>query len=180
MTWFTEAPLFPVLIGLVLSGALAIAWSRTRDRRLLPWLIVAGLLTLLPLVTSMLVVTDREGLERQIRQMANCVRRNDVDGFLRYIDPQARSTFQRIEREMPTYEFSHCSVTAFHQVDISGDEAVARFTVFVNVNAPSHGHQGIAPRGVKLEFRRAESGRWLVTGFSHYSVQAVQRFLYGR
>jgi hypothetical protein len=131
----------------------------------------------------MLIETDNEQIKRRVYEMANCVRQNDVDGFLRYIDPAAPEVVARISREMPTYDFSICSVTGFQKVEIDpqdGSRAVARFNVFVNLSAPLINHTGPAVRGVQLNFRRSGDGPWKVDGFRHYPTESMQRVLDSR
>lgn len=186
ISWFTESPFWLFLTGAFVTGVLAMVYTQFQDSkfagRLRMLIGVSAVLTILPLITSWLIETEREGLQRQIRQMANCVRQNDVDGLLRYVDPETGSAFEQIARELPAYDFSACNVTAFNNVEIEPDSgrAEARFTVFVNVDAPAIGHQGGTLRVVKMGFQRRADGRWMVTSFRHFATELENKLLNSR
>ncbi len=183
-TLFTESPgVMYVLTGMGITGILVVIYTQNRNPVIRIMIGVAAFITLLPVVTSWFIETDREQITRQIFRMANCVRQNDVDGLLRFVDPDSRDTLDKFSREMPGYNFSACNVTGFQKLEVdpvNANQAIARFSVFVNVSAPQIGHEGPAIRGVELRFRQQADGRWLVTGFRHFPTAFMQRLLDSR
>jgi hypothetical protein len=172
VTMLTESPLFLVCIGFVVTASLVFFFFQSNEQRLLPFICVGALLTIVPIITSMLVETKNERIKRNIFQMANCVRQNDVAGLLRFVDPKAPEVSDTISREMPTMEFSACNVSGFQSVVFDPDDpdqVTIKFNVMVNVNAPKYNnHNGPALRGVELRFHRQANDSWLVNGYKHY------------
>ena len=183
MHWLTENPTPLVCIGIVLIFCLVALFFYSPNKKLILPIGIAFLLAIIPIVIDALVETEREQLQRTVREMARQVRANDIEGLLDFIHPDARTTRYRIENEMPQYKFSACSVSGFKSITIdesNPDQAEVRFSVFVNVNAPTYNYNGPTYRDVVLRFVRVgqhiNTGRdlWLVNGFNHYRAGGMR------
>lgn len=180
-TMLTESPMFLVCIAFVVTACLVFFFFQSHEKRLIPFICVGAVLTVLPVVTAMLIETKNERIKRSVYQMANCVRQNDVAGLLRFVDPKAPEVSGQISREMPTLEFSACNVSGFQSVEFDPedpDQVTIKFNVIVNVNtadSPRYmDHNGPALRGVELRFRKQANGSWLVNGYKHYPPPIMQ------
>jgi len=169
MEMFTGNPFFLVATGGLLTAILMVMYFQTYDARLRPFLIAALGLTLLPILTDVLVTTDRESIRSSVNRLARSVRLNDLEGTLEFAHPASDSVYNKIKNEMPNYKFSYCSVAGFHyiHVDESTRDAIVKFTVFVNVDAKL-GPQGIGNRGITLNMREDGPGQWKILDYQHY------------
>ncbi len=174
----TESPLFLVTVGFVVTSLLLFLWFQSNNKRLLPFIIGSALMTILPIITAMLIETKNERIRKNVFQMANCVRQNDLAGLLGFVDPEAGDVMMQIEREMPTYEFSACNVSGFQSIEFdpdNPDQVTIQFNVFVNVNAPRfNNHNGPAFRSVELKFHKQANDAWKVNGFRHFAPAILQ------
>ena len=169
---FTESPWLLILIGLLGAAFFLSRYIRDREPLMLVGLGGCLLFALIPFVISIMVETTGEQIRRTVREMAGRVSQNDMDGLLSYVDPSATEVIRKIKREMPNLDFTMCTVTGFESIEPhehKQGEIEVHFDVFVNVSAPAFGHEGVAPRGVTLVFRRQPGTQnWKVIGYSHY------------
>ncbi len=170
MQYLTETPLYPALFGAFLTICFGVMYAQSKDKRVLPFLFLALLTTIVPLVIDGLVMTDREKLINTISRLASAVSANDVEASADYTHPDFPTIRRRIENEMPTYEFAMCTITGFNKIEIDEadpEKAKVAFVVFVNVSAPKLGHKGVATRGVSLDMQ-LYNGEWKITNYQHY------------
>jgi hypothetical protein len=180
-----ESPMMLVLGLLLAAGLVLFIWTQVRVRQLLTLAIVLAVLAVVPLILDALVETERESVFLRLHEIAYQVRRNDLDGFLRYIDPSAHSVRERVLREFPDYRFKMCNILGVHEFttnpNISG-EATIKFRVAVVVDdLRIEGDEDIPVylRDVKMSFRKDASDKWMVTAFDHYPIQQLQQLIDG-
>ena len=173
MESFTESPFILILIGLIATLTLTVLFVRTREKRLLPFIIGGVLLVLIPLVTDALVVTDREALKLSIQRLARSIQSNDVSRTLQFSHPDAPNVYASIKKEMPNYEFTWCVVTGFKKIEVaeSGRSATVIFVVTVNVEA-KRGPTGFGNREVMLEMAKDPNDEWKIMSYRHYAPRS--------
>lgn len=172
--YFAETPWVLVLTSGLFASAMIVFWVQSRHRLCLALAVVGILLTLIPLVIASMLTSPGEQVSTIVRKMCDCVRLNDTKRLLEYVESDEDGIRQRIKRELPTYRFSVCNVAGGLRIDedpARPDYRLARFAVYVVVDAPSYNHSGPAMRNVKLGFRRQLDGSWKVYSFAHEPYQ---------
>lgn len=160
-TFWLVLSLVPVVF--VLWGVWYRTHSRASSRALMVGLSVSALL----LVVQWLVVTDREKLERTTRLLSSAVARQDIDGFVEFVDPNAkfdgghdREQFkEHLSYLLKKYEVEHPSVGGF-VIEINGTHASVRCSASCRVTAREWSSS--VPSSWQLTFE-LRSGQWLVT-----------------
>jgi hypothetical protein len=148
---------------------------------LVPWLAIPIALIVVPLVIDMLVETERERIDRTIHLMAGSVRQNDIDGLLRYIDPDSKNLVEWVKREFSRYRIRMCNITGSPSISFfphEPDRALAEFRVLVSAEIIGLSDQpppGV--RAVRLEFKKDDKGQWKTTLFEHYLIPELRDFL---
>ncbi len=180
-TLFTESPFWLVIAGILLTGVLVVLYRELHNQRLLPWLALSVGLVVVPVLTDWIVETTRETLQRRVFEMAGAVRRNDVDGLLRFVDKDATDVINQINGEIPRYRFSVCSVTSEPRVDVEPGNprrAKVQFRVLVSADDLAIQTQTLpGVRDVHMEFALNETGQWKLVAFAHYGIPEIQGIL---
>lgn len=168
--------------GLFLAVPLYVMAFHFQDRRL--W-IGCGVITatiVAALLVEWYVVTPREEVQQTIRDLADLVEQNDVEGLLANISPSQPEVRRRAEYEMPRYDFSVCNVVTFHGIQWDReqpDQATADFMVRFNVSM--QGYSGGGFRDVILKFQKESDDQWRIVDYSHFDPlnrRDRQSFLY--
>lgn len=169
MQSFTESPFILIVIGLIATLTLSVFFVQTKEKRLIPFIIGGVLLTLIPMITDALVVTDREALKLSVQRLARSIQSNDVSKTLQFSHPDAPHVYESIEKEMPNYKFTWCVVSRFKKIEIaeSGRSANVTFIVTVNVEA-KRGPTGFGNREVMLEMAKDINDEWKIMHYRHY------------
>jgi hypothetical protein len=168
---------FPIIMaGLPVIGVLGFLAFVVGKRWATPALLGVLVLVISLVAYERVNVTDREYLDHSIYQMADCVRRNDVQGLLQHVSSQHPATYRRVQTEMPDYVFQSCNVMEISRIDLQRDVKPAKarvdFAVFVNVDASArYQYAGFVQRGVSLSFEKESDGVWRVVGFEHYDLR---------
>ena len=179
MNWLDQNAVWLVLLCVVAVGVLAGGWLRTGRRALAFAAIIPILLAVSVLVVQQLVVTDREKVEATLEEIARQVRNNDLDGLLRYVDPQSPDVADRARQELPRYEFDEVIIKRNLEihVDLNHDppKAVAEFNVTVVVSEKSGTFQNQRiPRFAIVTFYLRD-GRWRLASYEHHPPQEGMR-----
>ncbi len=164
-----------LVIGLLVTVSLVFVYAQTKEKRLLPFLFVAAIIALLPIVLDALITTNKEQLQLTVKRLARTVQLNDVNGAAKFVHPDHDNVRNRILNEMPTYRFALCNVTGFRSIEITNDTAEVTFTVFVNVSAPRHNHEGMAPRAITLNMKKDIDDEWKITNYRHFHPSARKK-----
>jgi hypothetical protein len=174
MLWWVvdHAGLLYFLLGVALL-ALAAAWWLNRERKYLIALgVPAGLLVLVWLLT-LVIVTDRQQLRRNIEDMAQAVNDNRPANIVRHL---ARDfSYQGVTRESAEAAIGNAirdSGVTFVQVwnfdveELSRPEGKARIAFLTR--ADLRGGQATAPLWCRADFV-LEDGQWRLKGFNFYN-----------
>lgn len=180
MDWLFESPVTIVLLGVAALGVLSTVWVQTGKSAVLAVMAAVFVALIVGLAVERFVETDREKLERTIRQIARDVRANDRPRLYKHIDPAATELRARAQAEIPNYEFSDCTVTKIDRVAILADkrpkEAEADFMVRVAGNFSFQGQhlgEGTHFRYIRLYFVQDKDGEWKVRDYAHEDPSAA-------
>lgn len=100
MTWFTENPTPPVVLGVIIAAVFAIVLARTGKREALWGVILTMLATVVVVATNLLIVTPREEVTMALEEMRLLVEAGDRTELLKRIDPSAVNLRNDIQREL--------------------------------------------------------------------------------
>jgi hypothetical protein len=169
--WFTETPWPPIVILSVLAAILVGVWYP--ERRGWP-LVLVGVLAVLGVGTYFLervIVTDAERIETSVLEMVEACKRDDVEGTLDFISPQA----VRLQAEI-AFAMGLADVEEdVHVSDLSVDmvagrtQAVSHFRANGTINVPSIGHRGPHPSRWELTWQKTGSD-WKVIQIRRLNV----------
>jgi hypothetical protein len=175
--WLFDAPLYIVLIALVLGVLLGVAWTSSGRKELLYALGALVLLTVVMLIAERLVVTDREAIRAKLAEIAGDVEANDVERVTAHIAKGNPSLVQEAQNEMPHYDFTECRVTKIHKIDVDASAEPRSAVVEFNVRVDGKfGQGGLEIRGpglrwIQLHMVREEDGQWRVQDYDHAPPQ---------
>jgi hypothetical protein len=119
MNWLAENTLTIGMIGTVAVATAVFVYSQTRARGALYGVFGAILLTAVLLLTSWLIETPREAVERSLYELAATVEANDVKGALSYLAPSAGSQLRKdVETLMPLVRIERARIISTPQIDM--------------------------------------------------------------
>jgi hypothetical protein len=165
MNWFTENPWPPALICLAAAG-LAVAWAQTRSQprdRTLGFVGALGgvlaALAIFPLERS--IVTDRERIELDVRQLVADFTAQDEDATLSHFSPGAVEWRKQVQLALKLVkvqgiDVKDLSVKLFGQG--TGATSLFRANGRVTFSGMDAGHQ---PSRWKLTWQK-EQGEWKI------------------
>ena len=137
------------------------------------WRIWAGAVAILVLIVGLValeryVVSPREKLRSTVSEMAKWVQRNEHERLLEYFSERMPEVRQQAKMEMPSYDFSRCSVTSFNEVKLDANNPNRGSVDFtVGVTLLLQGMKQSALRDVTLIFEKESDGTWRVVQYSH-------------
>lgn len=172
MTTLLESPAPAIAIGGFLAVcALVVFLSR---RTLGPLVALALVLALTGgmLVVERVVLTDREEVEAAVAGVLAAVEANDVEGVVRWIDPQDEAIVRDARALMPIVNVERARAMGGVAVDVqpgaSTAQAQSKFRAMFNGTS----REGGAPIGyfddVEISWERREGGGWLIIGYTVY------------
>jgi len=165
MTWFTENPLPPVVIGIVIEAALVVGLARTGKRAFL-WGMIATLAVVgAAVVTERMIVTPREAVTATLEQMRAALAKNDRAELLTHIDPTSITLRNKVQNDLAVITVTEAKINESKvDVDPSGKFAKAdlKSVVHFEGNAATLGHKFVAVR-INVDLQKRDSdGKWLV------------------
>ncbi len=166
--WFTEDSFVPMVVGGMLTLAFLGLAFYFYDRTMLLVAIVIAILTTLTVVIEKTIVTDKEQLTAEVKNLASAVQRNDLAEVLRYVSDSREDVKSRIQAEMPLYQFKSCRVLKVIDFEIESDRRRAKivFVVFATGTHPSYGTRN-AHRRVTLMFEKTPNEQWKFYDYDH-------------
>lgn len=174
--FFFENPLWLGICGALVTIVAAFLWMQTGARSAAATALVAIILTVLLVLVSLRVETDREKVIQTINQVADAVESNDLQRVLGHISPNAMQGLRRARHELPQFTFREARMTRLKSVLINRNStpptALAEFSVIVDVSA--NGQQARVPLFVKAYFVQ-DADRWLVRDYEHFDAAAAFR-----
>jgi hypothetical protein len=121
MNWFAENTLTIGMIGAVALAMAVFVYSQTRTNGALYGVFGVILLTAMLLLTSWLIETPREAVERSLYELAATVEANDVKGALSYLapsaDPQLRTEDETLK---PLVRIERARIIETPQIEMEG------------------------------------------------------------
>ena len=161
--WFTETAWPPVMICLVGVVLLLAAWTK-RQR----FVYLAGIVGLACVVGGLFfveahIVTDAERVEADIIDWTAEFQREDIDGTLSYISPQAAAIRTLALAAMEIVDvhddlrITDLSVTLTNE----GTRAVSRFRANATVDVKGYGNQGRRPSYWEVTWQK-QADQWKV------------------
>ncbi len=162
MQTILESPWIVGLMGLFVAGLCFFLWTQFGNRSWLAATVGVVVATVVMLIVSLSVRTDREQITEMLHDVGAALQRNDHAFVLARIHPQASEAVQRAKSELNSYHFTEARVTRIKSIEIDADDAVAQFNVMVNVK--EFGRR--VPRFVKVYLKRVND-RWLVRDYEH-------------
>ncbi|MFN3192876.1 MAG: hypothetical protein ACE361_20370 [Aureliella sp.] len=170
-----ESPWMVGIGGVSLVLLAGVIWTQVNDRPVqraaLISMLASLVMTIVLVLTSLFVETDREAIRADLHELARLLQANDREAIYRHIHPNASEGVQRARAELPRYTFSEARVTRIKSIQINGEQkpptALAEFNVVVEASA-SMG-SGRVPRFVHVYFMK-DGDNWLVHDYEHFDV----------
>lgn len=170
MSYFTEQPIWIVMVGMAVLIVLAIGWYQRPRREWIFGMAAVLVIAILLILLSQSIETDNEAIRRTVLELADAVEKNDVNKAASFVSDSEDLVRQRILTEMPSYTFDSCNVAAFDGVKFTPEKnptkATVSFLVWADVNAPTYGYDGPVRRRVILDFKK-EGDDWKLVDYAH-------------
>jgi hypothetical protein len=165
MTWFTENPLMPVVIGIVIEAGLVVGLAKTGKRSFLWGMIATLAVVMATVVMEHLIVTPREAVTATIEQMRAALAANDRAELLTHIEPTGIPLRNKVQNDLTLVTVTEAKINDLKvDVDDSGKIAKAdlKGVVHFEGTAATMGARFVAVR-IHLDLRKRDSdGKWLV------------------
>src|SRR6188768_1040699 len=121
MTWFAENPLTICMIGAVALAMALFVWFQTRTNGALYGVLGVTLLVAVLALTSWLIETPREAVERTLYELAATVEANDVKGTLGFLAPSANPELRKdVETLMPLVQIDRARIVGETEIELEG------------------------------------------------------------
>jgi hypothetical protein len=165
MTWFTENPLPPVVIGIVIEAALVVGLAKTGKRAFL-WGIIGTLaLVVGAVLMERLIVTPREAVTATLEQMRAELEANDRAELLTHIDASNIALRNKVQNDLALVTVTAAKINEMKvDVDESGKFAKAdlKSVVHFEGSTATLGAKFVAVR-INVDLRKRDTdGKWLV------------------
>ena len=168
-----ESPYTIGVVGIAVAGVAAFVWLQTAQKAAAWVAISAAAITLILVMLSIQVKTDREKIASLIAEVCATVQRNDRERAYQYIHPNADEGLARAKSEFPRLTFSEARVTRMKSIEVnhltSPATAIAEFNVFLRVEVD--GTEFKVPRFIRAYFMQKDD-EWLVTDYEHFEPTA--------
>ena len=167
MTWLAENTLTICMIGAVALAMALFVWFQTRTNGALYGVLGVILLTAVLALTSWLIETPREAVERSLYELAATVEANDVKGALSYLAPKVDAELRTdVETLMPLVKIERARVIGTPDIVMEGGNAatVKCRGVVLAVNKKD-GMKGGAEDHLVLKWILRDN-RWLVESYT--------------
>lgn len=176
MEQMLENPLPAILIGGVLTAALAGGWLQTGRRSLVYGMVAMILLTIGAVVLERAVKTDREKITATLYTIAGFVESNDISEALKFAHSGSPEVHAQAAAELPLYDFTEVSIKRNLKIEVlpgqSPREAKATFNVMVILSSRDGALTNFrVPRYVEVTMRQEADGAWRVAAYQHFDPQ---------
>jgi ketosteroid isomerase-like protein len=178
ITWFTEDSFMPLVTGSLLALAflgLAIAHY---NRAMLIISIGIALATAAIVMVESWIVTDKEAIEKIVRQLGKAVEKNDADTIILAISPKRIDVRERAVAEMERFVINSCRLVDFTDFKLDDSKqpvtAETTFVVFAR-GSDRYGNSGTAHERVTLVFEKDNAGNWKIIDYSHVYARSGGR-----
>jgi hypothetical protein len=132
MTWFTENPTPPVVLGTIIAAVFAVVLAKTGKREALWGVILTVVATVAVVAMNLLIVTPREEVTRaleEIRQLVEKIdRMENRTELLKRIDPSAVSLRNQVQSDLAYLTVDSAKIKDLEiLVDATNQAAKAKF-----------------------------------------------------
>ncbi len=162
-----ESPVMLGVTGAVLTLVAVITWIKGGFKAALYIAAALMLLTILLVWMNLQVRTDREQVQGVMSDVAAAVKRNDLDGVLKYLHTSQSAALTRARAQLPTYKFTEARITGIKKIEINADttppSAIAEFNISVSVTGNAQSLERV-PAFVRCYFLK-DGQRWLVNDY---------------
>lgn len=170
---FLENPIAIGLIGLAISSSAIFAWTQFPQPGKQRWSLYVAIsvlaATVLLVILSLSIETDKEKIRETLDNIAAALEKNDLEKVFKYIHPNAQGGLQRAKAELPSITFLDARITRIKSIEISHKStpptAIAEFNAVVDVNVPLF--KGRVARFVRAYFMQRDD-QWLVRDYEHF------------
>ena len=167
MTWFTEDPTTPVMLGVLAVFALGAVAFMLKKRMLVYIAVAIAIITIAVVVIESQIVTDKERIQAIVYDLSLAVENNDINGVTQFAGSNIKA---RIEKEMPRYEFEVCNIMNLEPVEINETapvSSIVKFQCIARGTFLREQFEGMVRRQVELKFKK-EGDVWKVVNYRHY------------
>lgn len=167
MSWFTENPMPPIVLAIVVEAVLAVALAKTGRRGYLWAMLAAATLAGAAVVAERWIVTPREEVVAALEEIRGIIEANDRAALLERIDRGAVPLRNRVQTDLSQLTVTEAKINDL-RVLMTDDGQAARAD-FIGVVHFRGGGTVVLKNNVALRFdvglrKRPEDGRWVVTG----------------
>jgi hypothetical protein len=160
MTWLTENPTPPVVLGIVIEALLVIVLMKTGRREALWGMIFTAAVTIAVVIANFAIVTPREEVTTALEEIRQLVEQNDRPELVKRIDPAAVSLRNQVQYDLASLTVEKAKIDKLKVlVDDSGASAKAEFDGVVVIR---EGMSRPIPLRFRVELRKLD-GRWVVS-----------------
>jgi hypothetical protein len=168
MNWLAENTLPIWMAGAVALTMALIVFAQTRTRGAFIGILAVIGITAALLMTSWLIVTPREAVERALYDLAATVEANDVAGALNYLAPTASKELREdVQTLMPQVRIERARVIGAPQTEMnaSADAATVQCRGIIVAVNKQDGMKGGADDRLTLQWVR-RGDRWLLERYA--------------
>src|SRR4051794_23238530 len=170
MPWLAENTLAILMIGAVALAMAVFVYFQSRTNGALYGVLGVILLTAVLALTSWLIETPREAVERSLYELAATVEANDVKGTLGYHAPKVDAELRKdVETLMPLVKIERARVIGTPEIVIEGgtkaDSATVKCRGVVLAVNKKDGMKGGAEDHLVLKWILRDN-RWLVESYT--------------
>jgi len=170
MNWLAENTLTICMIGAVALAMAVFVYFQTRTNGALYGMLGVFLLTAVLVLTSWLIETPREAVERTLYELAATVEANDVQGVLSHLAPSADTQLRNdVETLMPPVRIDRARIIGTPEIVVEGSAKISSATVkcrgvIFAVNKQD-GMKGGAEDHLVLKWYLRD-GRWMLESYT--------------
>jgi hypothetical protein len=170
ISWFTENSTLPMISGGILVLILLGMAFSAREKVLVYLALAIAALTAATVICERMIVTDNEKVMEAIYEIADAVEDNDRAKVVTYISKTRQDTIDRVNAEMPRYDFSSCRILGtnyFEPADGPPKTIEVSFTVSFQVRLNNDPQSIPGHRKIILTFEQQADGQWRLITYSH-------------
>lgn len=160
MTWLTENPTPPVVLGIVVEALLVVVLMKTARREALWGMLLTAAATIGIVIANFAIVTPREEVTTALEEIRQLVEQNDRPELVKRIDPAAVSLRNQVQYDLANLTVEKAEIDKL-KVIVDPSATTAR-TEFDGVVVIREGMSRPIPLRFRVELRKLD-GRWVVS-----------------
>ena len=176
MTWITESPWLLCSSALFLTIVFGLLYYHTQNGKFFLFAGIAAASGIAFFLLERAIVTEREGVQALVKNLAWNVRNNNMEGVLQHVAPGDPTVKRDIERLMPQCDFTTCFVSQSPVFQHLGENSASiEFPVLVSVRDSPYG-KGNGKVDIRLDLVKIDS-EWKI---KDYAFRTPNSSKYGR